>query len=119
MTTWSEFLERPWLFAIAAVVLVIGSGRIVRLLTHDDFPPSEWFRQTWTNITKGGAWGKIAFCLWCMSPYVVAFSLIWLWVGLVWVPWLTIAWWILFGWMALSYLTSLFVFWDEGNPRDD
>lgn len=116
MVTLEGFLSNPWLFLLAGAVAIVGSARVVRLLTYDDFPPTEWMRQRWANLTKGNKWGKIMFCLWCASPYVMAGAIIWFIVGVLWVPWLTIAWWIAFSWAALSYLASIFVYWDEGKP---
>lgn len=116
--TLEGFLRAPWLFILAAAVAVAGVGRVIRLVTYDDFPPSEWFRSTWVKITKGSKWGKIAYCLWCFSPYITAFAIAWLIVGLLWVPWLTGAWWVVFGWMAVSYLASLLAYWDEGGSAD-
>lgn len=119
MTTLEGFLAAPWLFLLAAAVAVVGVGRTIRLLTYDDFPPAEWLRQKWADLTKGGAWGKIAFCVWCASPWLMAGAIFWLIAGLVWVPWLTIAWWIVFGWAALSYLASILTYFDEGKPDLD
>lgn len=114
--TLQGWLNSPWIFLIGAFVAVVGVGRVNRLVTYDDFPPAAWFRQKWTNITKGGKWGKIAFCIWCLSPYAAAFAIGWLIVGLLVAPWIVLAWWIFWGWLTIAYLASILTYFDEGKP---
>lgn len=101
-------MNEEFYYVVAAIVGVLSVARLTRLLTNDDFPPSEWIRTTWDKITKEGAWSALARCLWCASPYITAAVLAW---GLLshfhW------TWWVFNGWMAASYVASWLVFHDE------
>lgn len=114
--TLGGFLASPWLFIVAAAVAIVGVGRVNRLITYDDYPPSVWFRQRWTVLTKAGAWGKIAFCIWCLSPYVAGVAVGWLVLGLLVSPYIVLAWWIFWGWLTVAYLASIVTYFDEGKP---
>lgn len=100
--------------AIAAVIVgVVGTARIVRLVTADEFPPTEWLR-TQFLARVGERWGKLLNCLWCFSPYATAVTLAW-WLlsdGSEFWRW---AWWIFYGWLAASYAASWLVYHDEGD----
>lgn len=106
----------PWWFLFAIAVIVLGSGRVTRLLVHDSFPPAAWLRQQWFNLTKDkGDWHLLAVCWWCAGPWVTLFCLGWFMLGFtaVWIAW---SWWLFWGWMSLSYLVSMVVARDE--PKD-
>lgn len=109
-------MELGWWLVPAVLVAVIGVARVVRLITHDDFPPSVWFRDAVQKIADGSPWGKVAFCLWCATPWIMLLCGGWFALSLT-VEWAAWAWWVFWGWMALSYLASLFTYWDEGNPN--
>ena len=117
--TLDGFLENPWLFFVAAAVAIVGVGRLNRLVTYDDYPPAIWLRTKWAGITKGGLWGKIAFCIWCFSPYAAGFAVGWLVLGLLVSSWIVLAWWIFFGWLTIAYLASILTYFDEGKPDAD
>lgn len=108
-----DFLNSPLLIVAAVLVAVIGVGRVTRLVTYDDFPPSVAIRSAWNRITGGNGWAKLAFCLWCFSPWAMLLCLAWLAIGVLWVPWITVAWWLFWSWMALSYLSAMLVRRDE------
>lgn len=114
--TLDGFLENPWLFFVAAAVAIVGVGRLNRLVTYDDYPPAIWLRTKWAGITKGGLWGKIAFCIWCFSPYAAGFAVGWLVLGLLVSSWIVLAWWIFFGWLTVAYLSAILTYFDEGKP---
>lgn len=114
--TLGGFLASPWLFLVAAFVAIVGVGRVNRLVTYDDYPPSAWFRQKWSDLTKGGAWGKIAFCIWCFSPYAAGIAVGWFVLGMLVSPWILLAWWIFWGWLTVAYLASILTYFDEGRP---
>lgn len=103
----------PWLIVAAVLVAVVGVGRVTRLVTFDDYPPTVAIRSWWNRITTGNGWGKLLYCLWCFSPWAMLVCLGWFFAGLFWVQWLLIAWWIFWGWMALSYLAAILVRRDE------
>jgi len=104
-----NLLEQHPLVALAAVlVAALGVGRLSRVITYDDFPPSAWARDRWSALTKDGSWSKLARCQWCATPWIMAVCLAWgLLSGLHW------SWWLFWGWLAVSYLASIIIGRDE------
>ena len=96
-------------YAAAVVVGVIGTARIVRLVTGDTWPPSVRIRIWWEDHTRGG-WEKLLTCPWCFGPYATAGVLAWF---LLSDGWARTAWWVFLGWLAASYAVSWIVFHDE------
>lgn len=96
-------------YLAAAVVGVLGGARFVRLVTADDFPPTEWLRLKWL-VLVGDRWGKLLNCLWCFAPYVAALSLAWF---LLSDGWFHTAWWVCNGIFAAAYAMSWVVYHDE------
>lgn len=108
----SQGLTPPWTILSVLVIAVFGVGRLARLITYDDFPPSVWWRMTWAKITDDGKWTKLFTCYWCLTPWLMLGALAVL--GLSWdIPWLAVVWLAFFGWLALSYITSMIVNRDE------
>lgn len=114
----------------AYVLAVIATARAVRLIVHDDYPPTAALRRWWFNqtVAKGGwrkDWAPVIVgrdggsgCPFCCAPYVAAVVLtIEIVVG-VWSPgwsWASV-WWVGAVWASLSYLASMLVVRDE--PED-
>ncbi len=103
-----------WL--IAAVVLVLAAGRVTRLIFHDDFPPSIWFRVQWDKLTDGTSWNLLFHCPWCLGFWATVGFAGWFALGL-WVDWIAWAWWIVSLLFALGYLVPMVIARDE--PSDD
>lgn len=105
-----------WWLLVAVVVAILGVGRWVRLVTYDSFPPAMWVRQTWAAITErrewSAKWTDLLFCPWCFTPWLMLVCGGWFLLTLS-TPWLAWAWWILWGWGALSYVTSMVIVRDE------
>lgn len=99
-------------FAAAAIVAILGVGRLTRAIVHDDFPPSVWWRITWSRITNDGPWSKLFLCWWCLSFWVALFCIGWFIAGwyVVWIAW---AWWIFWGGLALGYAATMVIVRDE------
>ena len=105
-----------WWLAVVAVG-VLGGARLVRLVVHDDFPPTRAIRTWWAAKTSyvhedgsviEGSWTKVLTCHWCFAPYAMAAvfaSAYFLDFNAVW--------WIGWGWAAASYLASMVVERDE------
>lgn len=98
----------------ATLILVFGTARLTRIITHDDYPPAAWARMRWQHLTRRrdddseGSWGKLATCIWCAQPYVAALALLWgYFTDLHW------SWWAFWGWMALSQAGSTLLAYDE------
>lgn len=88
----------------AAIVAIVSTARITRLVTQDTFPPSAWVRAKWEKVTHDGHWAPLVSCPWCFSVWASAFVLGWgLLSNLHW------TWWVFNGWMALAYLAAMVV----------
>lgn len=107
--------------AVAAVVAVLGVGRLSRLITYDAWPPSAWVRLLWANLTTGArfqkifgtGWDKLFFCQWCMTPWLMLGCVLW-GVGTGLGP----VWWIFWGTLALAYVASMVVVRDEPSGEE-
>jgi hypothetical protein len=109
--------EMAWWAAILAVLVgVIGAARLTRVLTIDDYPPSIAIRVWWQGVTKDGDWAKLVTCPWCAGPWITLIMIISFLVSFLH-PVLGWAWWIFWGWLALSYLTSQYVYFDQGRDE--
>jgi hypothetical protein len=102
-----------WLWIAAIVVGVLGAGRLTRLVVHDSYPPAvavrEWWVRRWVR-TDGSVsdWSKLTTCHWCFGPWAFALVLLSAWLtDLHW------GWWLFWGWLAGSYLTSIVVERDQ------
>lgn len=119
-------MEFYWI--AVAVVTIVSASRITRLLTFDDFPPIRWAREKFEDKFDGTGWEIIAFCPWCMTPWVT--------VGVV--GWADIAgvldgkpawggdgelsqpiWWLVNGVFAASYLAAMLMVRDGDTSGDD
>lgn len=102
-----------WAQALAALaVAVLGVGRFTRLMVYEDFPPAVAVRVAWDKITEGSSWNKILHCPWCFSVWAAALCIGWFVAGLfVW--WLALVWWIIWGLLALAYAAAMVVERDE------
>lgn len=65
--TFASFLAEPWIAVVALLVTIVGAGRLTRLVTYDDYPPTVAIRSWWNRVTKGNGWAKLAYCLWCFT----------------------------------------------------
>lgn len=100
---------------LAVLTAVLGVGRLTRLITYDDYPPTVWFRRWWIQrVTRGNGWGKLADCLWCAAPWLMLPCLAWgVFTSFQW------PWWAFWGWLGLSYVTSMVVARDEPPGPED
>lgn len=101
----------PFHLVLAIVVAVMGVGRLTRIVTYDDYPPAMWLRRKWIDLTRAGAWAKLATCLWCASPYIAAVCVVhgvlsfnrpWEWT-----------WWAFWGTLAIAYAAAIVLARDE------
>lgn len=93
-----------------AVITIMSAARITRLLTFDKFPPIKFFRDKYEDATDGSNWQLIAYCAYCMSP----------WVTLLIVGWgylvdFDTAWFLVNGIFAASYSAAIIVALDKGE----
>lgn len=108
--------EFYWL--AVALVTIVSSARLTRVVTFDVFPPARWLRNTWGDImdrhslTRG--YVVLLFCQWCFS----------FWATLAVVLWGYLSdfdeiWWIANGSLAASYLAAIFMTNDGDNTTHD
>jgi hypothetical protein len=100
-----------------AIIIVISSARLTRIGVYDGFPPVKWVRDKvfdWTDKNdRRRGWQAITWCSYCFS----------FWPTLVVVlsgyysNW-HLAWWIINGSLAASYLAAIFVVKDR-EPSDE
>lgn len=107
MTHMSIFLT-----VAAAIVGVLGTARLTRLISQDSFPPSAWFRAKWQKVTRHGEWSVLVTCPYCVSVYLAFGNLAWFLIGYNWSEPLLIAWWIVNGALATAYLAAMVVQYD-------
>lgn len=95
-----------------AIVAIVGSARITRLLTFDKFPPVAAVRDWYADKTDGNGWQLLVFCAYCMSFWVTAAVVTWADLSGVfdgpehpslWAQ----AWWFANGILAASYLAAM------------
>ena len=102
-------METYLILGVAALVGILSSARLTRLLTQDVWPPVVWLRIKWDDWTEDyGDWNKLFHCHWCMGPWTTAVIGAWGWASnLHW------TWWAFNIWLAAAYLNSMIVERDE------
>jgi len=108
-----QVMDLGWWLIPAVLVLVLGAGRMARLITHDLFPPAVALRAAWERLVGGHPqWTLLFHCFWCLTPWIMLVAIGWflLTLNVEWIAW---AWWLFWGWLALSYLASMVVARDE------
>jgi hypothetical protein len=106
-----------WQAILAVIVGVVGAARLTRVITIDDYPPTIAIRIWWDTVTRDGAWSKLVHCPWCMGPWITLGALVSFVVSFQH-PVLGWAWWLFWGWLALSYWTSQYVYFDQGKDSE-
>ena len=91
-----------------AVVAVLASARLTRLIVADTYPPVAWLRSKWAGLTHDGEWAALVSCSFCAAPYVSAVVLA-LGYWLDWPTW----WYVACCWLAVSYAAAIVVQYDE------
>lgn len=96
-----------------AIVVVMSSARITRLLTFDKFPPIRWARNKYLDATDGSGWDLLALCPYCMS--------FWVTLGIVawghYTDW-NQSWWLVNFIFGASYLAAIVMVFD-GDDGDE
>lgn len=90
-----------------AIVTIVSSARITRLVVWDSYPPSVWLRSKWDALTKDGDWSLLAHCGYCFGMYAAGFTVL---TGYFsdWHP----IWWIFNGWLTASYGAAIVMSYD-------
>lgn len=59
--------------ALTFVILALAAYRLQRIVTKDDWPPSEWFRnKVGTRFGYHSSWFTFVTCPWCFGFWVSA-----------------------------------------------
>ena len=97
-----------------ALVVVLSSARLTRLVTYDKFPPVKWLREKYIEATDGSDWQLLAFC-----PYCAGF---WVTLVVVLAGWLSgwhEVWWLVNGSLGASYLAAMVMVYDGDTGEDE
>lgn len=102
----SSFLLHP---VVMLIIGILSVARVVRLITHDTWPPMEWARPR--IAAKLGSWAEIMVCPFCAAPYVMAAQMgLWSWANAE----DNLFWWIIPNlWAAAMYLAAIVVAYDQ------
>lgn len=121
MNPFLSLLDQPLVLWLAIATIVLGVGRLARIVTWDSYPPAMKWRAFWTKLTgtmdedgevEPGPWTKLFTCFWCFTPWLMLVAVGWFVLGL-WVAWVAWVWWFFWGWLALSYVASIILARDE------
>lgn len=108
MLTIPDHAPVTWFFI--AVVTVVSSARVARLVGFDVWPPSKWLRRQWDKATGASDWNDLVRCPFCIAPWFTLAVLGWGYFT----DW-NLAWWLFNGWMAASYAASYILIYDGSN----
>lgn len=112
--TFEYLVESPFFLVLAILTLILGAGRLTRIIYWDAFPPAMKVRMAWDRLTGDSSWNKLLHCPWCLAPWIIL-------GGIGWYAWgniegwhaLNIAWWVFWGWLAMAYMASMIIVRDE------
>lgn len=90
----------------AALVGIVSTARLTRLIGFDTWPPAVWFRIQFRKYLPPN-WATLVDCPYCLAPYFGAGVLAWAYLSD-----LHPAWWLFNGWLAGSYIASMVVVHD-------
>jgi hypothetical protein len=117
-------LDPHFVLVLAIAVGILGSARLTRVITYDDYPPAEWVRERWTYLTRSrrhstperivpGAWSKLVTCWWCATPYVTAgCAAHGYFTSLHW------SWWAVWGVLGASYVAAMVIARDGDDGEE-
>lgn len=101
-------------YIFIAVVVVLSSARLTRLVTFDEFPPVRWARHKYEDIFEGSTWQMLAYCPWCASFWVTLAVVL----SGYFSDWHTV-WWIVNGSLGASYVAAMVMVHDGDDSGDD
>lgn len=90
-----------------AVVSVLGTARLTRLVVWDKYPPSMWLRTKWDEVTNDGPWSVLVHCGYCFGMWAGLFTVLTGYLS----DWHEV-WWLFNGWLATSYLAATYLAFD-------
>lgn len=117
-------MSNEFYWVAVAVVTITSASRLTRLATWDHFPPIEWARNKYADLTDGSGWQLLAFCGYCASFWITGLVLLTAYfagvldrdsTAEVW----TRVWWIVNGTFGASYLAAILMVHDGDDGNDD
>lgn len=87
-----------------AVVGVIGTARVTKLLTEDMWPPVHWLRSRWLTYWGESGWAELFICPFCMSVWVAAANM-----GIGYATNWPLWWLLVNGWLTVAYVAAMIV----------
>lgn len=94
-----------------AVVAVVSTARIGRLLVHDHWPPVAWLRRTWDRFvperTDKDGWNLLLHCHYCLCFWIAIGVVLWGYFT----DW-NLVWWLVNGSLAAAYAAAILVTYD-------
>lgn len=105
-------LSPIWTVVLATVVGILSAGRLTRLVVDDKLPPilalRGWYDRKTGYSDDNPGWGLLVHCPWCFSFWMTLLV-----GGTAWASNLHVAWWVVNGLLAASYVVGYIVFHDE------
>ena len=99
-----------------ALVTIMSSARITRLVTFDHLPPVEKLRNAYVDWTDKRDWsrgyGLLGYCPYCASFWITTGIVLWGWLADF-----DTAWWIVNAIFGAAYLAAI-VQVHDGDPED-
>ena len=96
---------------IAAVVAVVATGRLTRLVVDDDWPPVAWARGKYIQKAPV-AWAELVTCGFCVAPWFALINGAFAWLSYNGDASLDWWWWAPNLWLAAAYAAAIL------NARD-
>lgn len=106
-------LPDEFMAVLAILTAIFGVARLTRVIVYDDFPPSVWWRMTWSRITNDGPWAKLFMCWWCLSSWIALVCILWYAFLTPLHPVWLYGWWVFWGMLALGYAATMVIVRDE------
>lgn len=109
-----------------ALTTIVSASRLTRLATVDKFPPVQWVRDKYADLTDTPrlvGWQLLLFCGYCFGFWAAAFVVVWGLLADVYEPPVSgnlsaQVWWVVNGILAASYLAAILMAHD-GDINDD
>jgi len=109
MAAMTELMPTSLVVVLAILVTITATARLTRLVVHDDFPPTMWWRDLWDKWTRNSDWNKVMHCGFCFSFWAAVFV-----VGTGLLLSFSVVWFLIFGTLGASYLAAIIMTSDWG-----
>lgn len=97
-----ELTTDPFTLVAAALIAIVSTSRITRLLTYDSMPIFFGLRNLWDKATGNSSWNLLMHCQYCASVWVAPAVVLSGYFSN-----LHIIWWLFNGSLAAGYLGAI------------